>query len=247
MRKLVAGLFGLVLLAVIIGIGGISVDTSTSSSESSTITDYTADFTVNPDGDLDVVETLTVSFPISRHGIFRFFDTRDNPNGSHSRVLPEDIEVSRDGQSEPYSKEDKSRGRYVVLKIGSASTTMTGSHVYRISYTIPDALSEGTDGARTQFYWDLIPGGWEMPINRSHLTVHLPAPAQDFRCAVGAGQTSGCTAEGEGTDTLTVVTGGLEPNTPVTIRAGLDIPTPKASTLPWSNRLDPILGRHPVG
>ncbi|MBW8752410.1 MAG: DUF2207 domain-containing protein, partial [Propionibacteriales bacterium] len=99
---------------------------------------------------------------------------------------------------------------------------------------------------RTQFYWDLIPAGWQMPINQSHLTVHLPAQAHDFKCAVGVGQTSGCTAEGEGTDTLTVLTGSLAPNTPVTIRVGLDIPTPSAHTLPWSSRLDPVFGRHPV-
>lgn len=246
MRKLLAGLFGLAVLAVIIGIGGIAIDTSTSSSETSTITDYTADFTVNADGEMDVVETLTVNFPISRHGIFRFFDTWDNP-GTGARNIPKDVEVTRNGSSEPYERLTQRRGRYVVLKIGSASTTWNGEQVYRISYRIDDVLGEGQDGDRTQFYWDLIPGGWEMPINRSHLTVHLPAPAAGFRCAVGAGQTSGCTAEGEGTDTLTVVTGGLPPGTPVTIKAGLDIPTPAADTLPWSSRLDPILGRHPVG
>jgi hypothetical protein len=246
MRKLVAGVFGLAVLAVIIGIGGITFATSPTGSETSTITDYTADFTVNADGDLDVVETLTVSFPIPRHGIFRFFDTRDNPNGSHSRVIPQDVEVARDGQPEDFTRESKSRGRYVVLKIGSASTTIEGTHVYRIGYTVEGALSEGTDGVPTQFYWDLIPAGWDMPITPARLTVHLPAPAQDFRCAVGVGTTAGCTADGEGTDTLTVLTGMLSPNTPVTVRAGLDIPTPSDHALPWSSRLDPILGRHPV-
>jgi uncharacterized membrane protein YgcG len=246
MRKLAAGVLGLVILAVIIGIGGISFSSSDTSGETSRIEDYAADFTVTTNGELDVVETLTVDFPISRHGIFRFFDTRDNPNGSHSRVIPEHIHVSRDGESEDYSRESKSRGRYVVLKIGNAGTLLSGSHVYRIEYTIPGALSKGTDGARTQFYWDLIPAGWQMPINQSHLTVHLPATAQDFRCAVGVGAAGGCTADGEGTDTLTVLTGGLSPNTPVTVKVGLDIATPEANTLPWSSRLDPILGRHPV-
>jgi uncharacterized membrane protein YgcG len=246
MRKLAAVVLGLAVLAVIVAIGGISFASTASGGETSTITDYNADFTVNPDGDLDVVETLTVSFPISRHGIFRFFDTRDNPNGSHSRVIPEHVSVTRDGQSEDYSRETESRGRYITLKIGRADTLLDGSHVYRIRYTIPGALSKGTNGWPTQFYWDLIPAGWQMPINQSRLQVHLPAQAHDFKCAVGVGRTSGCTAEGEGTDTLTVLTGGLEPNTPVTVKVGLDIATPAANTLPWSSRLDPVLGRHPV-
>ena len=55
MRKVVAALFGLAVLAVIIGIGGISVSKGSSGAgETSTITDYLADFTVNANGDLDV-------------------------------------------------------------------------------------------------------------------------------------------------------------------------------------------------
>src|SRR4051794_4966401 len=103
MKKLVAGLFGLAVLAVIVGIGGIAVPKSTSGGETSPITDYAASFTVKPDGDLDVVETLTVDFPISRHGIFRFFDTRD-PNDSHNRFVPEHVSITRDGTPESYDR-----------------------------------------------------------------------------------------------------------------------------------------------
>jgi hypothetical protein len=247
MRKLVAGLFGLVVLAVIVGIGGINFPSSDTAGETSSITDYVADFEVAADGDLKVVETLTVNFPVSRHGIFRFFDTRDNPNGSHSRVLPEDLEVTRNGKAEDFERQTQSRGRYVVLKIGRADTTIYGAQVYRISYTVPGALAKGSGGARTQFYWDLIPSGWEMSIARSQLTVHLPAAAEGFRCAVGEGTGSGaCQASGEGTETLTITTGALAPHTPVTVLAGLDVATPPAHTLPWSGKLDPVLGRHPV-
>jgi uncharacterized membrane protein YgcG len=248
MKKLVAGLFGLVVLAGIVLIGAIQWPDTASSTETSTIRDYSADFTVRANGDLDVVETLTVDFPVSRHGIFRFFDTRDNPNGSHARVLPEDIQVTRDGNPEPYEKLSQRRGKYVTLKIGSAGTLLDpGEYVYQISYRIEGALAKGTGGQQTQFYWDLIPAGWQMPITQARLTVHLPAEAQDFRCAVGVGATSGCTADGEGTDTLTVLAANLPPNTPVTVRTGLDIPTPKVDTLPWPGWLDPVLSRHPVG
>src|SRR4051812_22935171 len=102
MRKLVAGLLGLAVLAVILLIGAISLPSSTGG-ETSSISDYRADFTVAADGDPDVVETLSVSFPVPRHGIFRFFDTRDNP-GSDGRVIPEDVTVTRDGAAEPYER-----------------------------------------------------------------------------------------------------------------------------------------------
>lgn len=246
MKKLVGGVVGLAVLAVIIGIGAIGFSSTDGAGESSTIRDYRAEFTVDEDGGLDVVETLTVEFPFSRHGIFRFFDTRDSPNGEFSRVIPEDIQVSRNGRSETFEKLSESRGRFTNLKIGRADTTITGAHVYTIRYHIEGVLSDGIDGQDTRFYWDVIPSGWRMPISQSRITVNLPAEVGDFKCAVGVGEVSGCTAEGEGTRTLTVQTGALDPNTPVTISAGMDIPTPSADTLPWPGWMDPILGRSPV-
>ncbi|HET6166284.1 MAG TPA: DUF2207 domain-containing protein [Marmoricola sp.] len=247
MKKVAGAILGLVVLGVIVMIGAIEWPDSTSASETSTVRDYTASFTVGADGGMDVVETLTVDFPVSRHGIFRFFDTRDNP-GSDTRVIPKDVTITRDGAPEPYERLTQKHGRFITLKIGSAATTFDGEHVYRISYRLEGVLAKGTNGSTTQFYWDLVPPGWQMPITQARLTVHLPAPAQDFQCAVGVDATSGCTADGEGTDTLTVLAENLAPNTPVTVKTGLDIPTPaQRDSVPWPGWLDPVLGRHPVG
>jgi len=247
MKKLVAGLLGLVLLAVIIGIGAISFPSSSTSGESSTITDYKADFTVKSDGDLDAVETLTVNFPISRHGIFRFFDTRD-PNDAHNRFLPEHVSISRDGQPETYERKTERRGRYVTYKIGSAGTLLDGTHVYRIAYTIPGALSKGHDGDRTQFYWNLIPGGWAQRIDHVHLVVHLPVVPMDTFCAVGVGAVDNCQVKGTDTDTLRIDGAGLAPNTPVTLGAGLTMATPPAGdSLPWPATWEPVLGDSVTG
>ena len=216
-------------------------------SDVSTITDYRADFTVKRDGTLQAVETLRVSFPTYKHGIFRFFDLAD-PQDSHVRLQPRGIEVTRDGQREPFELLNEGQGRYVDAKIGSASYTMTGEHTYVIRYEVPGALSKAASGAPapTQLYWNLIPGGWRMQIQQSTLTVHLPADAQDVRCAVGAGASSGCAVSGSGTRTLTTRTGALAPNTPVTVRTAVDVPVPPRVRDPWPLRLDPVLGPGPV-
>jgi hypothetical protein len=247
MKQLVARVFALLLLAAIVGIGAINIDTGDDVSESSSITKYEADFDVKSNGDVDVVERLTVNLPCcDRHGIFRFFDTRD-PNFDKHRLIPEDIAVQRDGSAENFEVLKESRGRFRNVKIGSGDRTLSGEQVYRISYRIEGGLTKGFGGARTQFYWNLIPSGWTMPISESDLTVHLPADGTQLRCAQGAGANPGsCTAEGDGTDTIHVQTGRLEPNTPVTIKTDLDIATPDANTLPWSSKLDPILGQHPI-
>ena len=243
MKRAVGYLVGLVVLILVLlapaalyGFG----DDGDASDEETSISSYVATFDVDDRGDLDVVETLTVHFPFSgKHGIFRFFD-REDPNDAHQRLVPHDIQVTMDGRDVPVELLREDHGRYTNARIGNPDSTVAqGDHVYEISYTIDGVLDEGEDGHETQFYWNLVPGGWRQTIEQADLTVHLPAAAEDVQCAVGAGRTGGCRAKGEGTQTLRVRTGMLQPNTPVTVQAGLDLPTPPAgTTLPWSPRFD---------
>ena len=207
------------------------------------IKDYVAVFDVSADGTLTATEDLDVFFPTSRHGIFRFWDVRD-PGDSHARLVPEDVVVSRDGQAETFDMQRESHGRYRVAKIGDPDVLVdAGVHHYQIRYRVDGVLSPGTS-TPTQLYWDLVPAGWRMAISQTRLTVHLPAAAWDKQCAVGVGSLTGCSVRG--TDTLHVDTGPLVPNTPVTVKAGLDIPTPPRSTVPWAQPLDPWLGSSPT-
>ena len=124
-----------------------------------------------------------------------------------------------------------------------------GEHTYVIKYSMHDAIQpgEGVD-EESQFYWQLIPSGWLQDIEKSTLTVHLPVPSSaEVQCAVGLGETGGCEAAGAGTDTLTVTTGALSDHTPVSIKTGLDLPTPdQDKNVPWSPRLDRTLSSSPI-
>ncbi len=97
MVKLVGRLVGLavVLVAVLANVlFWNSGDDQGSSTEDTTISDYTADFEVGADGDLRVVETLTVDFPLSgKRGIFQFFD-RVDPTAPETRRRPQDVSVT---------------------------------------------------------------------------------------------------------------------------------------------------------
>ncbi|HEU5037246.1 MAG TPA: DUF2207 domain-containing protein [Nocardioides sp.] len=247
MKRAVAYLVGLAVVFLVLLAPAVvySFNTSgTASGEDTSISSFVATFDVDDQGDLDAVETLTVNFPVSgKHGIFRLFD-REDENDAHQRLEPHDISVTMDGAPVAVSLLSEDHGRYVNARIGDpGSTVSTGDHVYVIRYSIDGVLDPGTNGHETQFYWDLVGSGWRQPIEQSDLTVRLPAAAEDVQCAVGAGQTGGCRAKGEGTETLHVRTGALQPNTPVTIKVGLDMPTPPAGTsLPWSPRFDRVFG-----
>ena len=239
----------LVVLALLIPAalyGGATDDATTI--EPTSITRYLGAFDVADDGDMDVVEKITVDFPSGdRHGIFRFFD-RDDANDDHVRWVPRDIAVAMDGADVPVSLESRESGRFTVVKIGDPDVFVaSGKHVYEIRYSIDGVLREGIHvDAPTELYWNLIPGGWLQPIAKARLTVHLPAKARQVRCAVGTGKTGGCRLRGKGTRTLEVVAESLPAQSPVTVQIGLAMPTPPArKTLPWAPRYDAVLGTDP--
>jgi uncharacterized membrane protein YgcG len=240
-------LVGVVLLpALFVGLGG----EDEGAGEDTSITTYVATFDVAENGELDVVETITVDFPSSgKHGIFRFWDLADTVDPK-ARLEVEDVEVTMDGGDVPFSEQTEEGGQVLVAKIGDPdSTVSTGEHVYEIGYHIDGVLAPG-ELAETDFYWDLVPSGWQQTIDEARLTVNLPAAADALECGVGQGDDAGpCDSlEGEGTETVTVVASDLARNTPVTLRAGMDLPTPAAGvTLPWTSRWDRVFGSSSLG
>lgn len=245
MKRLVVTLLAFVVLAFGICVPALMFGQSSAAGdtyEPTSISSYLADFTLDADGDLYVVETITVEFPTygDRHGIFRFWD-RFDANAPRLRREPQDIKVLRDGYSESFTMERRERNRFDVARIGSEFRTVEGPQTYEISYRIDGALLPADGGSR--FYWDLIPGGWLQEIDKAELTVHLPAEAGDVRCARGFGETGGCEATGEGTDTLTVDVTNLAANTPVTVSTRLPIAAPEpADKRRWSMKWEPVFG-----
>ena len=214
--RVVGYTIGVVIIAAVLSVPALFFGDGepTANYEDTSISSYVADFDLSENGDLEVTETITVDVPVyGKHGIFRFWDRVDS-NDEHARRDPEDITVTRDGSDEPFELSNEDHGRFRVAKIGSADVTLdTGEHVYVISYHIDGVITKGqrkiTD-LPSQFYWQLIPGGWQQSIDEAHLTVHLPTEAEDdVLCAVGNNSTTGCEVQGGGTTDLVVDTGPI--------------------------------------
>jgi uncharacterized membrane protein YgcG len=228
---------------------GMDVSTGSEASEPSTITDYRADFVVDEDGDIHVTETLVIDGLFTKHGIFRFMDRAD-PTAPSTRREPYDVSVTLDGEEEHFEELKEEHRRITNVKIGKATVNLgMGEHTYVIKYSMHDAIQPGQGvDEESQFYWSLIPTGWMQDIEQSTLTVDLPVDSSDeVQCAVGIGETEGCEVTGAGTENLTVTTGPLADHTPVTIKTGLDLPTPdQDKDVPWSAKWDRTLSSNPV-
>lgn len=216
MKKLAAVLGA--LLVVLLGAAPAHAD------DPGTITSYVSDYTLSPEGDLTVVEEITVDFPDPRHGIYRTF-VGDANEQIYALANRDSVRVERDGRAEPTSIEDKGEG--FVVRIGEDDVEITGEHVYEIRYTVDDAVVEGDDEydgehhPYVEFLWDTVGAEWELPILRSEVTVHLPGRATAGSCGVGFGETDEC--EGVGTDTISFETGRLDPGTPVSVRVDYEV------------------------
>jgi hypothetical protein len=223
------------------------------------IADYTASYTVDAAGRLDAVETITGEFPSGRHGIFRYWDVA-NPNSPRVRQVPQIESILMDGEPAPYRMLWEDGERFRVAKIGSPDVTLDwGRHVFEIRYHIDGVLDPGKVGAdkrfasttgrplaETAFYWNVIAPSWNNIIHRVNITVTLPAKVVGAQCAVGYGTGRECTDLTVRGDTVTLRATGLQPRTPVTLRAGIDMPTPARTQLLWPYQYDRVLGQSPV-
>ncbi len=137
-----------------------------------TISSFHSDIVINSDGTVNVTEAIQYYFPFSRHGIFREIPlTKTNQDGKAFRMQVSNISVT-DELGRSYMFQDNSASAGIYLKIGDPNATITGTHVYVISYTLSGALTYFSD--HDEIYWNVTGNGWEVPINESSVSITLP-------------------------------------------------------------------------
>jgi len=128
--------------------------------------------TLNEDGSLHVIETLTVSFHTPHHGIEREIPVsyRVPSTGENVTIDFRLGDITLDKSAVPVLA--KRRGRDQYLRIGDPDRTITGTHVYTIEYTVGRAL--GFSDEYVRLYWNVTGNNWRIPVDRTSATVKLP-------------------------------------------------------------------------
>lgn len=137
------------------------------------------DATVNADGSMDVVETLTFDFDSGCHGGIRQLDlapitAEDDLGSSLYEIGP--LKVTENGESVPIA--DESPG---FVKWGDASVTISGRHVYEVSYHITNAVNVAPDVA--VLYWQFL-GTGSPHQDQVDVTIHTPGNGTGLRIFV---------------------------------------------------------------
>ncbi|MCB1384934.1 MAG: DUF2207 domain-containing protein [Nitratireductor sp.] len=214
MKRSAAALF--LLLFLLIPAGALAAEE---------IRDFLSDITVNADGSLDVVETITVQaegYQIKR-GIYRDIPLRATDSWGLWTDNGFDLrQVLHNGAASPYKTEWQ--GRFLRIYIGDADVFIPwGEHTYTIRYHTTRQLRYFDD--YDELYWNVTGNFWSFPIRKARAVVHLPQGALSKQIAAYTGGYGAAgrdfTASGAGTaDIGFETTKALRPNEGMTLAVG---------------------------
>ena len=176
---------------------------SAHAAEDDQIDKFSIEYTMGADGVLHAKETLVYRFGSNsgRHGIDRYFVTREKYNDEDDAVYTVDIEsvTSPDpGVATQYSentyKTDDGRGEQLRIRIGDPDETITSpTATYVITYTVKGAMR--TSGSYDELYWDATGSDWPAPMKDVAISAKVPGGAQDVSCFAGpVGSKEGCSS-----------------------------------------------------
>ncbi len=155
--------------------------------ESWVIENFDSAIFIPQDGKVQVVETIAVDFgQLAKHGIFRTIPTE----GIKFRLQS----VKQDG--ERAIAKVSSSGGTASIRIGDPDQTISGKHVYELSYEVGKVITRFDD--HDEFYWNVTGTDWEVPIERTSATVSLEGgDIQQVVCFTGrlGSQEQGCSSE----------------------------------------------------
>jgi uncharacterized membrane protein YgcG len=198
------------------------------------IPSYGVDIQIDPDGSIEVVETITYDFGSTpHHGIFRDIPTAVpyEPDDRYERVFPLHVEsVTSATAPDRYVVEDAGGG-LTRIRIGDPDQEITGVHTYEIRYVIEGTLNTFDD--HLELNWNTVGDQWAVWIDRVDVTVEAPVSIERVACFAGeTGSTDPCAAARADGSSATFRAKGLFPFEGVTVVVALPrsavspIPTP---------------------
>lgn len=171
-------------------------------------------------GGAHITEVIDYDFAgAAKHGILRRVPVPDR--GSLDVVA-----VTMDGAPVAYQVSDGYRE--AEIRIGEARTTVTGTHRYRVEYTLPRL------GGGDTFEWDAVGTDWEVPVEHVDVYVAHVAALNDVRCRRGpTGERAPCTVEQPARNRIEYSADGLDAGEGVTLEAYPGaVPAGGTATLP---------------
>lgn len=137
------------------------------------IQSFKTTISVASDSSMYVQEKILYDFGLTdRHGIYRNIPyTKTNEKNDIYTMTIDEITV-RDERGVSYTTKLEKTDTEIQLRVGDANKTITGTHVYDISYRVQGAFVPFSD--HDELYWNITGNGWEVPIKQVDVSVIMP-------------------------------------------------------------------------
>lgn len=215
------------------------------------ITAFHADYVINTDRTIDVVERIEVDFgPLNKHGIYRDIITRyrrvvrgDLPIAAGTERVDLELGDVTDANGARLNTSTERTGNSRRIRIGDADVWVTGKQTYLIRYRLRRGI--GFFDQHDELYWQVTGTDWPVPIARATATVTLPrrtatdSGGYQAWCYAGWAESTSndrCTAEASPEGAFRFSSGRLDPGEGLTLVAGF----PKG-IVPPATGLDKLL------
>lgn len=150
------------------------------------ITEFVSDIVIHPDSSFVVTETITYDFSDTpRHGVYRTLPYRYTRNGARYTIRYQMLSVT-DQHGAPYPYTQSTNGGDLEVRIGDPNQTITGTHIYVLTYSVRRAINYFED--HDELYWNVTGHEWSVPIKVSAASVVLPDRASALQVACYTGQ-----------------------------------------------------------
>lgn len=192
----------LAVAAALLAVGFSVGSSQTAYAASDQIDSFAIEYEMGTDGVLQATETIVWRFGDNsgRHGIDRYFVTREPYNDEQDAVYTVDIEsvTSPDSDvatqfSENTYETNGGRNEELRIRIGDPDETIrSATATYVITYSVKGAMRTFAD--YDEFYWDATGSDWQAPMRDVSVSVQVPGGARELSCFAGSVQsTTECT------------------------------------------------------
>ncbi|MCB0664310.1 MAG: DUF2207 domain-containing protein [Saprospiraceae bacterium] len=140
------------------------------------ILNYDTQIEVNTDRSITVTEFIEVyvNGDKIKRGITRRLPKNRNMKGRTTRMDYEILEIEKNGQEEPYHREEHGD---IMLYLGSRDVLLQpGTYQYKIKYRVPDQITFWDD--YDEIYWNAIGNDVEFEVENASCRVKVPAGAR---------------------------------------------------------------------
>lgn len=229
-------------MAVIIVAGGLLLPVGTRAQVPvERIVSFDSQITLSRDNVVSFHESIDYDFGLTpRHGIYRYVPTEYGDRDGHTFYLSLAVKGVTDERGKGLHYERGTEGPNVFLKIGDADKTITGRHIYVISYELMPVVRQG---AGTDLLTLNVTGnGWKVPIEQANAKLILPSGVTLLanRCFTGlTGLTTGhCTITPTAAGYVVALTKPLAVSEGLTLAS--DLPTGSVTRYLEANQRPPI-------